>query len=45
MSAPLPAPDHGTVPRWHALAPWAVRASLTIVVALGLGAPFLLEPS
>jgi len=43
MSAPLPAPDHGTVPRWHALAPWAVRASLTIVVALGLGAPFLLE--
>jgi signal transduction histidine kinase/CheY-like chemotaxis protein/HPt (histidine-containing phosphotransfer) domain-containing protein len=43
MSAQLPAPDHGAVPRWHALAPWAVRGSLTIVVALGLGAPFLLE--
>jgi signal transduction histidine kinase/CheY-like chemotaxis protein/HPt (histidine-containing phosphotransfer) domain-containing protein len=43
MSAPLPAPDHGRAPRWHALAPWAVRGSLTIVVALGLSAPFLLE--
>jgi len=43
MSAPVPAPDSGAVPRWHALAPWAVRGSLTIVVVLGLGAPFLLE--
>jgi len=31
-------------PRWHAIAPWAVRASLGIVTAVGLGAPFLLEP-
>jgi signal transduction histidine kinase/CheY-like chemotaxis protein/HPt (histidine-containing phosphotransfer) domain-containing protein len=43
MSAPLPAPDRRTVPRWHALAPWVVRGSLVIVVALGLGTPFLLE--
>ncbi|HET7065912.1 MAG TPA: ATP-binding protein [Rudaea sp.] len=43
MSARVPAPDHRAVPRWHALAPWAVRGSLTIVVALGLGAPFLLD--
>ena len=31
-------------PRWHAIAPWAVRVSLGIVTAVGLGAPFLLEP-
>ncbi len=43
MSAQVPAPDHGAVPRWHALAPWAVRGSLTIVAALGLGAPFVLD--
>ncbi|HEX3124916.1 MAG TPA: histidine kinase dimerization/phospho-acceptor domain-containing protein, partial [Rhodanobacteraceae bacterium] len=43
MSAQIPAPDTGAIPRWHALAPWAVRGSLTIVVVLGLGAPFLLE--
>ena len=43
MNARVPTPDHGAIPRWHALAPWAVRISLTIVVALGLGAPFLLE--
>ena len=45
MSAPLPAPDHATVARRHALAHWVGRGSLAIVVVLGLGAPFLLEPS
>jgi len=43
MSAPAPTLDPGAVPRWHALAPWVVRASLTIVVALGLSAPFVLD--
>jgi signal transduction histidine kinase/CheY-like chemotaxis protein/HPt (histidine-containing phosphotransfer) domain-containing protein len=43
MSAQVPAPDLGAVPRWHALAPWVLRGSLTIVVALGLGAPFVLD--
>jgi len=43
MSAQAPTLDPGAVPRWHALAPWVVRASLTIVVALGLSAPFVLD--
>ncbi len=43
MSAQVPAPDHGAVSHWHALAPWVLRGSLTIVVALGLGAPFVLD--
>ncbi len=30
--------------RLHAIAPWIVRISLTIVVGVGLGAPFVLPP-
>ena len=30
--------------RLHSIAPWIVRISLTIVLAVGLGAPFLLSP-
>jgi signal transduction histidine kinase/CheY-like chemotaxis protein/HPt (histidine-containing phosphotransfer) domain-containing protein len=30
--------------RLHAIAPWIVRISLTIVVVVGLGAPFVLPP-
>jgi signal transduction histidine kinase/CheY-like chemotaxis protein/HPt (histidine-containing phosphotransfer) domain-containing protein len=30
--------------RLHSIAPWIVRISLTIVLAVGLGAPFVLSP-
>ena len=43
MSAQPSAPVSVAAPLWHAYAPWAIRASLAIVIALGLGAPFLFE--
>ena len=30
--------------RLHSIAPWIVRLGLSIVLAVGLGAPFLLPP-
>ncbi len=42
-----PAPDHrfnDSLRRLHHAAPWIVRISLGIVVAIGLGAPFVLPP-